>query len=197
MKQKNLSTFKYCLNVSKYIDIFVVGLPENSRPNESQLIFLKRAALIHDIGKLCVLDEILLKDDKLTNEEYEAIKDHVSTESYLFHSPSMRQFMSTALCHHLWFDDSKRNYPLEYSFLKEQEIPYFSRIISVIDAFEAMTGDRTYKHARSLEDVIEVIEAGKGTQFDPEIATTFVNGIRLHSELEDMLHTVKSQKLRK
>ena len=193
VKQKDEVTYTHIINVCNYVDIFLDGLPDEYKLNEQEIIFLKRCALLHDIGKLTIINKILKKTSKLTNAEYEAIKEHVSLDSYLFGSELMQPFKKIVLCHHLRYDGGDKSYPLEYRNLKGEGIPYFSRILFVIDTFEAMTGNRNYIYPKTLEQVLDIIEQEKGKQFDPIIASYFINGVKRHSELENTLYTLKDR----
>ena len=153
LKEKDDVTYKHVKNVSKYIDTYIAGMPANKRLNQNEIAFLKRAALIHDIGKLIVPNQILKKKGKLSDIEYEIIKDHVLDTAYLFNNKLMDSYKSVVLSHHERYDGL--GYP---NGLKGEEIPYYARVIAVIDTFEALTGDREYiknKPKKSLGEVLQ------------------------------------------
>jgi len=137
--------------------------------SHNNIIELLLAAQLHDVGKLWIPENILNKLGKLTEEEKEFIKKHIWYGYNYIKERKMNDTIAEAvLYHHEHFDGQG------YIGLKGEEIPLFSRIISVADAFDAMTNDRPYRKALSLEKAVEEIERNSGTQFDPEIADTFI-----------------------
>ncbi len=185
IKDKDDVTYQHVRNVSSYVDLFVDGMPDKAKLNPEQINFLKKAALVHDIGKLTIPNQILRKKEGLDDNEYHDMKKHVSENAYLFNNKLMNDFKDVALCHHERYDG--KGYP---KGLKGEQIPYYARIISVIDAFEAMTGKREYvkkQRQRSLEEVLNILKENAGTQFDPEIVDYFINGIMKNPEFQESL----------
>ncbi|MBP7795482.1 MAG: HD domain-containing protein [Elusimicrobiales bacterium] len=131
---------------------------------------IEYAAILHDIGKIGIDDRIITKPAKLTDEEYAQIKKHPEI-AYDILSPI--EFLSIVakiiLYHHEWFNGN--GYP---EGLKAEEIPLGSRIISVIDAWDAMTSDRPYRKALKKEDAINELKNGAGKQFDPDVVDAFL-----------------------
>jgi HD-GYP domain-containing protein (c-di-GMP phosphodiesterase class II) len=180
LKEKDEITYEHVKNVSSYVDIFLDGLPEDKKLSEEEINILKKAALIHDVGKLAIPNQILKKNTSLDNNEYHDIKKHVSANAYLFNSKLMNDYKDIVLAHHERYDG--KGYP---KGLKGEEIPYFSRIISVLDTFEAMTGKRGYiKNKKSLYDVLNVLIENSGTQFDPNVVEYFVKGVIKNPEFQ-------------
>jgi putative two-component system response regulator len=133
---------------------------------------LHRAAPLHDVGKVGIPDEILLKPGKLTLEEFEVIKTHTVIGGRILcesRFPVVRMAMEIAFTHHERWDGS--GYP---SGLGEEEIPIAGRIIAVADAFDAMTHARPYKAALPVEHAVTEIERCSGTQFDPRVVEAFM-----------------------
>jgi|GEM_PF-1660639 len=129
---------------------------------------LRLLARLHDIGKIAIPDDILKKPGALTPQEWVNMKRH-SEIGYRI-AINIREVADVAegiLCHHEWWDGS--GYP---AGRKEDRIPMISRIISVVDAYDAMTNDRVYRAAISHEDAMEEIRRMRGTQFDPEVVDT-------------------------
>lgn len=174
IKEKDEKTYNHLNNVSNYVDIFIEGLPDNEKLNEDEIAFLKKACLVHDIGKLTIPNQILKKRDILSKNEYHDMKKHVSDEAYLFSSELMNKYKEIALSHHERFDGL--GYP---EGLQKDEIPYYSRIISVLDAFESMTGNRDYikEDKKTLFEVLNTLVENAGTQFDPNVVKYFIMGI--------------------
>ncbi len=182
IKDKDEITYMHVKNVKDYVDIFIDGMNDEKKLNEEEIDFLKRACLVHDIGKLAIPNQILKKKGSLSANEYHDMKKHVSENAYLFNSQIMDEYKEIALSHHERYDG--KGYP---NGLKDEEIPYYSRIISVLDAFEAMTGNRTYvkeENRKSLYEVLNILIDNSGTQFDPEVVKCFIMGIIKNEEFQ-------------
>lgn len=141
---------------------------------EDEIEELKYAAILHDIGKIGISASILKKAGMLTDDEYNEIKKHPQIaynilKDVLF----IKKGLNGILQHHERYDG--KGYP---NGLKGQEICEFGRILSIADAFDAMTSDRPYRKGMSMETVIKEVERCKGTQFDPYIADVLVKMIR-------------------
>lgn len=131
------------------------------------------AGKLHDIGKINVPKEILLKAGPLSYEEYEVVKKHAETSYQIIKSVEDYGYLAEdVLYHHERFDG--KGYP---EGLKGQEIPLHSRILNIADAFEAMTHERTYSRKRSLKEAAEELRAHAGTQFDPQIVEIFLGQV--------------------
>jgi putative nucleotidyltransferase with HDIG domain len=144
--------------------------------SEEDLKILKIGGLFHDIGKIGVPDSILLKESKLTDDEYSEIKNHPSIGSHILSTASIFQDIIPIVKHHHEKYDG-HGYP---SQLKGNDIPYFARIAAIADSFDAMTSRRTYRDSLPIETVIAEFERCKGTQFDPEIADIFLDILNNH-----------------
>mgnify|MGYP005798342271 FL=1 len=138
--------------------------------SEEDLRTLRIGGLFHDIGKIGIPDSILLKESKLTDDEYSQIKNHPTIGAHILQNATIFQDILPIVKHHHERYDGN-GYP---SRLKGEEIPYFARIAAVADTFDAMTSKRTYRNAIPLEEVKEEIKRCEGTQFDPSIAETFL-----------------------
>lgn len=128
------------------------------------------AAMMHDIGKLMIPEEILDKPDRLTDEEYAIMKNHVLYgEALLAKCPGdiMQIAKTIALQHHERWDGSG------YLGMKGEEIAYISRLMAVCDVFDALTSQRYYKEGWSLEDTHDEIVRLKGIHFDPDVVDLF------------------------
>lgn len=133
---------------------------------------LLRAARLHDVGKIGIPDQILLKPGRLTNEEFDLVKKHTTIGAKLLSggdSPLMRLAELIALTHHERWDGT--GYPRG---LNEEEIPLESRIIALADTFDALTHDRVHQKAVTVPDAVEEIKVNSGKQFDPEVVDAFV-----------------------
>ena len=156
--------------VSNYVRRVAEELTLDSSDRE-QLIF---ASLLHDVGKIGISEQILLKPGSLTSEEFTVIKLHPRIGSRLVEQvAALAPLAPSILHHHERFDGT--GYP---SGLRGEEIPLASRVIGVADAFSAMTSDRPYRGRMSLEEACQELERCAGTQFDPEVVRRFVAEVR-------------------
>jgi HD-GYP domain-containing protein (c-di-GMP phosphodiesterase class II) len=131
------------------------------------------AATLHDIGKVGIPDSILLKKGALTSAEWSIVRRHPEFGWWsLRHIEEMERVGLMLLHHHEHFNGS--GYPLG---LAGSEIPLGARIISVADAFDAMTTDRSYRKAMPVQDAMEELMRCKGTQFDPLIVEAFLSAL--------------------
>jgi HD-GYP domain-containing protein (c-di-GMP phosphodiesterase class II) len=138
---------------------------------ESQLQNLEVAGLLHDIGKVGIPDSILRKPGKLDDAEYALMKKHPEYGwAVLRMLPSFERAALDVLHHHEMFDG--RGYP---AGLKETEIPIVSRIVSVIDAFDAMVSSRPYRKGLPHEEAVRRLILASGTQFDPVVVQCFLS----------------------
>ena len=139
--------------------------------SENNLKILRIGGLFHDIGKIGIPDSILLKEAKLTDEEYSEIKNHPSIGAHILcNAEVFKDIIPIVKHHHERYDG--RGYPGK---LVGEDIPYFARIAAIADAFDAMTSKRTYRNSLPINIVREEIEKNLGTQFDPEIGKLFLN----------------------
>ena len=132
---------------------------------------LKIGGLFHDIGKIGIPDSILLKESKLTDEEYIKIKEHpVIGYNILENADMFKNILDIIKYHHERFDGN--GYPEK---LAGENIPYLSRITSVVDSFDAMTSKRSYRDSLPMDVVKSEILQNLGSQFDPEIGIAFLD----------------------
>ncbi|MDP8927914.1 MAG: response regulator [Actinomycetota bacterium] len=136
---------------------------------------IRQAAPLHDIGKVGVPDAVLLKSGRLSEDELEIVRQHTIIGAQILAGstvPMLQLAEQIALTHHERWDGSG------YRGLEAGAIPLPSRIIAVIDVFDALTHERAYKPAWPVEQALEEIERGIGRQFDPEVAMTFLQLVR-------------------
>jgi energy-coupling factor transport system substrate-specific component len=126
---------------------------------------LKKTALLHDIGKIGIADKVLNKPGRLTEEEYEIMKSHVTKGAEILKDFTIIDHVwEGALYHHERYDGNGY-----VSGLKGEEIPLNARIIGIADAFDAMTANRVYRKKLDFNFVLEELKKGRGTQFDPQM----------------------------
>lgn len=145
---------------------------------------LRIGGLFHDIGKIGISDSILLKNGKLTEEEYNEIKKHpIIGKNILSNAEIFKDIIPIVLYHHERYDG--KGYPYG---LADKDIPLLARIVSVADAFDAMTSKRSYRNELSLDFVKEEIRSKIGTQFDPIVAITFLDILNNEHRLISEIH---------
>lgn len=138
--------------------------------SESEIQELKSVGLLHDIGKIAIVETILNKPGKLTNDEWEEMKRHPEIGYRILSTVNdMSEMAEYVLAHHERWDG--RGYP---KGLKRDEIPFPSRIINIADSYDAMTSERSYGNILSEEDAIKELQKNAGTQFDPELVNVFI-----------------------
>ncbi len=136
---------------------------------------IRRAAPLHDVGKIALPDRILLKQGPLTEEEMEEVKEHPTVGARILSGsrvPMLLLAEDIALSHHESWDGT--GYP---QGLKGEEIPLCARIVAVVDVFDSLTHERPYKRAWTEEEALDEIESLAGTKFDPRVVEAF---LRLH-----------------
>jgi HAMP domain-containing protein len=149
-----------------------IGIPEDEVAN------IQLAAQIQNIGNIAVPDVVLEKTGKLTEEEYEHLKKHVLTGAGILNQvQALRGTVPLVLHHHERYDG--KGYP---KGLKGKDIPLGARILSVADAFDAMTSEQKHRQAMSRADAMEELKNSSGTQFDPEIVEAFVEVLNSKQE---------------
>ncbi|MBI5945623.1 MAG: PAS domain-containing protein [Chloroflexi bacterium] len=141
-----------------------MGIPD------SEIIHIRRGALLHDIGKLSVPDNILFKADKLTEEEWQIMRQHpVNAKKMLTPIAYLKQALEIPSYHHEKWDGS--GYP---NGLRGEQIPLSARIFAIVDVFDAITSDRPYRKAWTDEQAFNYIREQSGTHFDPQVVEKFL-----------------------
>ncbi len=163
---------EYSYLIGKYLN-----LPEDD------LKKLKLGGLFHDIGKIGIPDSILLKTERLTDDEYSEIKNHPAIGAHILSNASMfADIIPIVKHHHERYDGN--GYPGK---LKGEDIPYLARITAVADTFDAMTSRRAYRDPLPLDVVKSEFEKNSGTQFDPNIVPVFLDILNNHyDEIEEI-----------
>jgi putative nucleotidyltransferase with HDIG domain len=163
---KDSYTARHSLGVTDY----AVAAGRHLGLDDVQIASLERAALLHDIGKIGTAEAILLKPRQLTREEYLAVQEHSDMGASIIESiPFLKDLVPIVRHHHERWDGG--GYP---DGLSGENIPRLARVLSVADAYDAMTSDRPYRRAMKVGAAREELERGVGTQFDPAVVTAFV-----------------------
>ena len=139
-----------------------------------EIRLIETASHLHDLGTIAIPDPILHKPGTLSTEERNIMQGH-SQFGYdaLLQGGNFRHVADLVLHHHEWYDGS--GYP---NGLAGDDIPFGSRVIAVLDAYDAMTNDRTYRRARTIREAAEELILGKGTQFDPKVVDITLEAIK-------------------
>lgn len=161
---------KYTNGHSARVAVYATILAKSLGWDEAQIETLKYEALLHDIGKIGIPDEILNKPDRLTDTEFSLIKSHTLVGYDILKDmvvlPSAKD---VAKYHHERYDG--KGYP---SNVSGEQIPLNARIVCIADSYDAMSSDRIYRKALSKEIIREELVKGRGTQFDPELIDEFL-----------------------
>ncbi len=177
---KDAYTNGHSLRVAKYSK----EIAKRAGKTKAEQKMIYHMALLHDIGKIGVPDDIINKDTRLTDDEYMAIKQHPAIGSDILKTiEQMPDIMIGARWHHERYDG--HGYP---DGLAGTEIPEEARIIGVADAYDAMTSKRSYREILAQEVVRGEIERGKNTQFDPQFADIMIEMID-----EDIRYTMREK----
>ncbi len=173
----------YTRGHSDRVAYYSVKIGEVFGLDQKDLEKLKAGGVFHDVGKIGTADDILLKTMKLDDREYNEIKRHPIKGAHILSAISIfRDVVPLVKYHHEKYDGT--GYP---EGLKGEDIPFLARIVSVADAFDAMTSDRLYRSKLNLEEAKNQLIKGSGIQFDPKVVEVF---IKLLEEFEKMKEEV-------
>ncbi|TMU88147.1 HD-GYP domain-containing protein [Bacillus sp. BHET2] len=166
----------YTAGHSKRVAEYSVLIAKQCKWLVKDIDLLNKSALLHDIGKIGIRDDVLLKEGKLTDEEFAQIKRHPTIGEEIVKGVQLTEELLPILPgikhHHERVDGV--GYPDQ---LKGDEIPVFGRLIAVADAFDAMTSDRPYRKGMPFEKAFSILIEGKGTQWDEEFVDAFLEGM--------------------
>lgn len=159
----------YTFTHSKNVAYYATELAYAYGMNEDSVEIVREAALLHDIGKIGVPENILNKKGKLTDSEYTVMKNHVENAiGIIRHLPSLDYVIPAVIGHHERYDGT--GYPRRIS---GEDIPLAARILCIVDSFDAIISTRAYKKSRSVEDAVAILRAEAGHQFDPQLVNLF------------------------
>lgn len=151
------------------VSVYSVCLAEAVNLPRDLIRSLIKGALLHDVGKLGIRDDILLKPGKLTEDEFAVMKTHVDHGMELTDRASwLRDAQAVVGSHHEKFDGA--GYP---AGLKGEAIPLTARIFAITDVFDALTSRRPYKEPLSYDETMQILDSGRGTHFDPSLLDAF------------------------
>ncbi|MCR5233655.1 MAG: HD domain-containing protein [Lachnospiraceae bacterium] len=186
---KDVRTHQHSLRVAEYSELIAQEMKCFKKHQEKKkLSNLRKAAQMHDIGKIAIPDSVLNKVGRLTDDEYAKMKSHVIRGAEILKDFTLvENVVDGTKYHHERYDG--KGYP---DGLKGDEIPLFARIIGVADAFDAMTSNRVYRNHMDTDYVMTEMKRGRGTQFDPEVLDAF---FRLIDRGDINLDEIYAQKL--
>lgn len=160
----------YTFNHSKNVAEYATKLAKAYGLNSESVSIIHEAALLHDIGKIGIPENILNKPGRLEAEEYEVMKEHVENSiGIIRHLPSLDYVIPAVIGHHERWDG--RGYPRR---IAGEDIPLSARILCIADSFDAMVSRRSYKDAYDTERALSIVRNEAGRQFDPQLAELFV-----------------------
>jgi len=182
VETKDRYTYGHSSRVLLYSEIVGITLGWDRKTMEH----LRYAAILHDIGKIGIPEEILNKPTRLTQEEFDAIKMHPALGAKILHNiPHLKEVSEAILQHHEHFDGN--GYP---NGIAGEDISPIARVLSVADSYDAMITVRPYRPAATIKMAYEELCACAGHQFDPEIVKVFCEAI---PDLEDIVKTIKDE----
>ncbi|MBF0540124.1 MAG: HD domain-containing protein [Nitrospirae bacterium] len=157
-------------NIHNYrVTLLALSIGEKIGLNQDQIRGLIKGSFLHDIGKIGISDNILLKPDRLTSEEFDAMKTHVKHGVDIISKyPWLADAVEVVECHHERYDGAGY-----LSGFRGKEVPINARIFAISDVFDALTSKRPYKEPYSYEKTMEILVGSEGTHFDPVILDTF------------------------
>ncbi len=168
---KDQNTGEHIARVSRYSALIAKKL----RLSKEDIQIIRYAAPMHDVGKIGIPDHILLKPDKLTDEEFNIMRTHTTIGAKILSNPRsnvLKCARQIALSHHERFDGT--GYP---EALFGNKIPIVARIVGLVDTFDALISERPYKGPYSVEGALDIIKKERGEHFDPHIADIFIKSI--------------------
>lgn len=177
------------------VTLYALTLGETLDLSSHELRALIKGAFLHDVGKIGISDTILLKPGKLTDDEFEIMKQHVDLgKDIINQSEQLKDAEDVVYCHHEKYDGS--GYP---QGLKANDIPLNARIFAIADVFDALTSKRPYKEAFSYDKAYKIMDETSGSHFDPKLLVLFfgiapglfdkLSACINEDELKSLLHT--------
>ena len=162
------------------VTLYSIALGEKLKLSDKQMQTLIKGSILHDVGKIGIRDDILLKPGKLDEDEFEIMKGHVEHGADIIGTVEwLAESQQVILYHHEKFDGSGYG-----TALKKGDIPLLARIFAIVDVFDALSTSRPYKEPYGYRQSIAILQEGQGSHFDPELLDTFLTiAGKLHREI--------------
>jgi HD-GYP domain-containing protein (c-di-GMP phosphodiesterase class II) len=165
-----------------------LALAKEMGMDDDQLVNVRRGALLHDIGKISIPDEIISKPGKLTDEEFDVVKrSPLFAKKWLSQIEILKPALEIPYYHHEKWNGT--GYPLG---LSGEDIPLVARMFSIVDVWDALTSDRPYRQALSREEALNLIVSQSGAHFDPKVVESFIK-VLSDENLIDIPHKIRIQ----
>lgn len=189
---KDVRTHQHSMRVAEYAELIAQEMNCFKWWNRrKELSNLKKAAQMHDIGKIAIPDSVLNKVGRLTDDEYKKMQSHVTSGAEILKDFTLvEHVVDGTKFHHERYDG--KGYP---EGLKGEEIPLYGRIISVADTFDAMTSNRVYRNQMDTDYVLNEMKRGRGTQFDPNVLDAFFRLVERGVLDPDKIYSQKSAEI--
>lgn len=173
IKHADQYTAEHCINVG----VLAMALGRHLGVNRDQLELLGLSGVLHDVGKMKLDQEVLFKEGRLTAEEFDHIKLHADHGKEMLESdPSVPpEVVAAAYSHHERMDG--HGYPQR---LPEKDISFYARVVSIVDAYDAITSKRCYSPSRSSAEALKILYDCAGTQFDKQLVVKFIEAIGIY-----------------
>jgi len=162
---------------SQAVSRWAAQIAMQMRLSEAEIEEIRLAGIVHDIGKIHVPEPLLFKPAPLTAEEFGIMKSHAAWGAKILEPLKVTAIERIVRHHHERYDG--RGYP---DHLMGEEIPLGARIVAVAEAFDNMVSDVPYRRARTVEDAVAELRRCSGTQFDPKVATAFLDWLEIHGD---------------
>jgi putative nucleotidyltransferase with HDIG domain len=173
----------YTRRHSEDVTNFALWIAEELGFSEETMRIIRIGGLLHDVGKIAVPDDILRKPGRLTQEEFEIMKQHPHLGALIVGAiPGMESILDVVRSHHERWDG--KGYP---DALEGEKAPLLGRLLAVADAFSAMTTDRPYRKGLDWDAAMKEIRAGMGTQFDPKMAQAFLRAAEKYRPIQTLI----------
>jgi len=183
----------YVIEHSKQVSYYATEIAKSMKLNDKQVELIRKGALLHDIGKLGIPNEILAKPSRLTPEEYEVMKRHSILGAELVgKSPSLRALVPIIRHHHEFFNGM--GYPDQ---LRGNQIGIEARIVAIADAIEAMSSDRPYRKSLKPANIVNELKKHAGSQFDPVVVDAAVRIIEVQAGIKEVNPEIQTELLPK
>ena len=174
---------KYTAGHSRRVSEFTVSLAKLLNIPQEEMEDVRCGALLHDVGKIAINPNVQNKPDKLTDQEYDYVMTHVQVGPGIVRSIANDKIINIIKYHHTRFDGNGKNQEIT-----GQDIPLSARIVTLADAFDAMTSERPYRKSMPIDTALSEVKRCSGTQFDPSLVEVF-----LHIPEVELLEIIKIQ----